>query len=489
MLESILQFGQSGIPELVQIQESFFDDPTKIAEFIRGGSDVFLQAALDFFGETFTRLDEHLRNNFCRKQEWYIVRRDEASTLCSIGRINYQKTLFMNRKTGERRYLADDLFGFEPHERMTEDALVKLLDEAADSSYRKSGMTTSIMEEVSKQTVMNKVHDLKFPPEQKRPGRKKKVEYLYIDADEDHVALQYDQAKGDLRHGQHACVMPRLVYVYEGIEADGPEPSRHHLVNAQYFGGVYDGGPRELWEEVDHYIRNHYDLTTIRKIYIHGDGAGWIRSGCDVIGSSQFVLDRYHMHKYIIVATSHLLDSKEDARSAVYRAIHHRKKYEAREVFEHILAVTDSESKQKAVQASMDYILNNWAGIMASLKDKEHQTGCSAEGHVSHVLSDRLSSRPLGWSRIGADRMTRLRVYKQNGGDLLALVRYQKKPVQKAAGAEGYEALEYYDRRGLLASENSHRGELGKYCDVFRASIVEGTARKTAAIRWHLWDI
>ena len=158
-------------------------------------------------------------------------------------------------------------------------------------------------------------------------------------------------------------------------------------------------------------------------------------------------------------------------------------------MFEHILAVTDSESKQKAVQASMDYILNNWAGIMASLKDKEHQTGCSAEGHVSHVLSDRLSSRPLGWSRIGADRMTRLRVYKQNGGDLLALVRYQKKPVQKAAGAEGYEALEYYDRRGLLASENSHRGELGKYCDVFRASIVEGTARKTAAIRWHLWDI
>ena len=69
MLKSILQFGQSGIPELVQIQESFFDDPTKIAEFIRGGSDVFLQAALDFFGETFTRLDEHLRNNFCRKED------------------------------------------------------------------------------------------------------------------------------------------------------------------------------------------------------------------------------------------------------------------------------------------------------------------------------------------------------------------------------------------------------------------------------------
>ncbi|WP_130836508.1 hypothetical protein, partial [Lachnoclostridium sp. Marseille-P6806] len=74
MLESILQFGQSGIPELVQIQESFFDDPTKIAEFIHDGSGIFIRAALHFFGETFTRLDEHLRNSFCRKKDWYIVR-------------------------------------------------------------------------------------------------------------------------------------------------------------------------------------------------------------------------------------------------------------------------------------------------------------------------------------------------------------------------------------------------------------------------------
>ena len=64
MLESILQFGQNGIPELVQIQERFFDDPTKIAEFVHDGTEVYLRAALNFFGETFTRLDEHLRNNF-----------------------------------------------------------------------------------------------------------------------------------------------------------------------------------------------------------------------------------------------------------------------------------------------------------------------------------------------------------------------------------------------------------------------------------------
>jgi len=38
--------------------------------------------------------------------------------------------------------------------------------------------------------------------------------------------------------------------------------------------------------------------------------------------------------------------------------------------------------------------------------------GCSAEGHVSHVLSERMSSRPLGWSRQGAEQMARLRAFK-----------------------------------------------------------------------------
>ena len=43
-------------------------------------------------------------------------------------------------------------------------------------------------------------------------------------------------------------------------------------------------------------------------------------------------------------------------------------------------------------------------------------TGCSAESHVSHVLSDRLSSRPMGWSKTGADRMSKLRCYEKNYG-------------------------------------------------------------------------
>jgi len=43
----------------------------------------------------------------------------------------------------------------------------------------------------------------------------------------------------------------------------------------------------------------------------------------------------------------------------------------------------------------------------------------------------------MGWSGKGADRMSHLRAYVLNGGDILSLVRYQeKKETKKATGAE-----------------------------------------------------
>ena len=54
----------------------------------------------------------------------------------------------------------------------------------------------------------------------------------------------------------------------------------------------------------------------------------------------------------------------------------------------------------------------------------------------SHIYADRMSARPLGWSNTGADNIAGLRVYKKNGGEMLELVRYQKREQPKASGAE-----------------------------------------------------
>ncbi len=87
--------------------------------------------------------------------------------------------------------------------------------------------------------------------------------YLYIEADEDHVSLRFQETKGDLQVNQYGRklngMINKLIYVHEGVEKDAPKSKRHHLVNAH-------------WDEVYAYIDNNYDIDSIKKIYLGADG-------------------------------------------------------------------------------------------------------------------------------------------------------------------------------------------------------------------------
>ena len=176
-----------------------------------------------------------------------------------------------------------------------------------------------------------------------------------------------------------------------------------------------------------------------------------------MLPKTKFVLDKFYMHKYIIAAISHLADSAEDARSEIYRAIHKTGINACEEVFDRIIYATESETKRKAVETSKGYILSNWSGIQVSMKGKDKNIQCSAEGHVSLVFSERMSSRPFGWSRTGCDKMARLRVYQKNRGNMLELVRYQKQELPMAAGAE--EVI--YSAGEMILMENRNKQKFG----------------------------
>lgn len=87
--------------------------------------------------------------------------------------------------------------------------------------------------------------------------------------------------------------------------------------------------------------------------------------------------------------------------------------------------------KQKEIEACQKYIQNNWLGIIVRYDDAGADWGCSAEGQISHVLSARESSRPMGWSKLGVHKMTQLRVFTRNGGKVTDLLEYQHKKEQK----------------------------------------------------------
>lgn len=228
-----------------------------------------------------------------------------------------------------------------------------------------------------------------------------------------------------------------------------------------------------------------YDLDAVERIYINGDGAAWIRTGEKIIPKSKFALDKYHMHKYIIAATSHLEDSAEDARGEIYRAIHRKKKWMAEGAFDRIIGITDKETKRKAVEQAKAYILGNWSGIMIAMKSGDSNVRCSAEGHVSHVYADRMSSRPLGWCRTGADKMSRLRIYRQNQGNMLELVRYQKKEMKQVSGAEEI----IYSATEMIRMEKANKRKLGVLADLPVYDIPYPQIKKIAALKNHIWGL
>ena len=484
MITSIHHFCENGVKNLTDIFKIYADDLTKIAEMVYGVTDEVTRLGCSMIAEEWESYDELLRKRKDLRRGWHIVRRDETSLLTSLGEVVYHKTLFKNVATGKSCYLLDQLMGLEHHARITEDAEARVLLEASESSYRKGGANASISgETISKEAVMNKLHNLEFPA--LKAKEKKELKTLYIDADEDHVALQYLEHKGDIRKPRVNTVMPRIIYVYEGVESN--EEGRAKLINPRYFGGVYEGQESigRLWTEVLDYLNEAYDMDNVNRVYINGDGAAWIRTGEKIIPKSKFALDKYHMHKYIIAVTSHLEDSAEDARREIYRAIHKKKKWMAEGVFDRIIGITEKETKRKAVEQAKAYILGNWSGIMLSMKSQDSNVRCSAEGHVSHVYADRMSSRPLGWCRTGADKMSRLRIYRENQGNMLELVRFQKKDLKQAAGAEEI----IYSATKMIKMENANRKKLGVIADLPVYEIPYPQIKKIAAIRNHIWGL
>ena len=486
MNNSILHFNEEGINELGNYAKKFFEDPTKIDDMVDGVLKTLLTFGLDLIKETLEDLDESLRDSEFRKETWNINRKEQTQLLCNIGNIVYERTLFWDKKRKSYHYLLDEIMELDPHTRMTEGAQASLIEESIDSSYKKGGMQVSLLDEVTKQTVKNKIHALKIPQAPLKKKEKKQLKCLYIDADEDHIARQFYEVKGDIKSHSNGrsynTILGKMIYVYEGIKPVYEGAKRKELLSKRYFGGVYSGvtGNRNLWKEVSKYIEENYDEEYLEVVYIGGDGASWIKAGTDYIAKSVFVLDKFHLSKYIHESTSHLLDSAGDVKKEIYEAIERKDKKEIKKIYKKIEWVTESASKQVIVDAARKYILNHWSAIIIRV-DHPEIVGCSAEGHISHVFSSRLSSRPMGWSEHGANQMCKLCCYKANGGKIINLVREQKE--LKATGTEG-RAKSPQQVLGMLTKEVKDQNNYA--INKLQASIPGYKAKRQVSISTHL---
>lgn len=157
MFNSIQQFETAGIKNLRKAEDEFIRT-RDMANFINAIKEVVLHLGLDVIAETLENYDEAIRKSPKRSEKWSVVRKDPKQLVTSLGTVQYRKTLFINKTTKERSYLLDRELSLEKHQRITEDAAAQLLTEAVQTTYRKGGEAVSILDDVSKETVMDAQH-------------------------------------------------------------------------------------------------------------------------------------------------------------------------------------------------------------------------------------------------------------------------------------------------------------------------------------------
>lgn len=433
----------------------------------------------ELFSEIVNQIDELVYEDSKRKTQYESVRYGERKYITKNGKTNFERRYYEDKETGEYIYLADKILGIDKGERIDKKVKSEVINKANDQSYSKSGKGVVPGIEISGTTVMRNVRKNNWKMEIKERKEEEKIEskIIYIQVDEDHIKQR--KKKG--------CTISKIVTIYTGKrQLTKPEKEekvvqiRRELVNKFTFAGLYKDN-QELWEDVAYYIDCTYKKETIENIFIMGDGASYIKEGLNWIPNSVFVLDLFHLEKYI----NHL-NYDEELKKKLQLAIDQYDPISTENIMNEAIerikkeiledeqlgrSTKRLENRLKKIEDTKTYFINQWLGIEAHDKYKDKLTGCCQEGQVHHTLSERLSTDAKVWSENGIDEMSQLRAFTQNGGDVYTKIidistaekrekkiqelekRIKRKAKKKIFGTKGVKIPTLIEARGELYYE------------------------------------
>ena len=337
-----------------------------------------------------------------RKGKLVLKEKDRLRTvLTEVGPITVKRDCYQNKETGEYIIPLDKILNIQPYERVTGSVKAKLVEMATEHSYAKSAALVT-GGAVSRQTVHNHILQLHVPENQPKQMNQKKKE-LHVFADEDHVHMQ----KPEKQKGKQIQMVP-VVTVTEGINTEG---KRHQTIHPMSFCNE-EFETKKLWETVDEYIQKAYDVGELEKIYLHADGGNWIKNGLETYTQTIHVIDGFHFERDL-KQISRCFPGRS-IRQRIHRAIEKQDKKKADQILQEMLDLAEDEKTVEKVKRFGSYLHNEWDAIY--VRRTADIPGSCTEGQVSHLLSERFSRHPMGWSKAGLGKLSVARLYMKNGG-------------------------------------------------------------------------
>ena len=419
-------------------------------------------------------MNESLRSDKqMRKSEGLVIKEKDRPRrlLTALGQIDFTRDYFFDKEKDGFVYVLDQMLGIAKYERIGASVAAALVSRATETSYAKSANIVA-GGEVSRQTVHNQIRKMETP-EIEVWEEKRSVNELHIHADEDHAHMQ----KPDKEKGKQSRIIP-LVTVTEGTQEESK--GRNRTVHPIHFS---DEGfdTKRLWKSVEGFIDKSYELGELEKIYIHGDGGAWIQSGLSDFPQTIHVMDGFHFYKELR-KISKLLPNRH-VRVALTNALKYNNRVRADEYIQDILGEDSlTEKDEEKIRKFAVYLQGNWEEIRTRLTEDSIPGSCT-EGLISHVLSERFSRDPLGWSEGALGKLVMARLYRKNGGKIT------KKHFRK-----GDEVKEKYSEYADRFVEENLRGAVDFSIFEPEMPIFDGASGTQIAItgigqmRNHLWQ-
>ena len=390
------------------------------------------------------KIDNDFFSSGCWKKTYSCNGFAKRTIITPFGLLTFKRRYYMNKNTDKHDnfYYVDNQLQIPARKHLTNEALALIFNVACEvnSSYASSHAIPGVI--ISKQTISNYqknmitiVDDVPVVNAEINTNDES-FDTIYIEADEAHCNLQsvvsIDDSSDEIKTSKlnkkiegNKNIIDKLVLVHNGHNEPDLHLKKKSLANKRYFGGIHISSS-SLADNICDYLTSSYELNNVKRIFVSGDGARWIKSLSTHI-SNFFsplyknitivpVLDKFHMYKYLMSifgGSRQIVKYFKDHISNI-TAERFKRMTDAYFAFCESRNISEASFNDK-----VDYIINNLSLIKNQL-DPLYNCPAAMEGHISHVYAKRLTSRPSGFSEKVLQNLTQMIIHKANGAMITA---------------------------------------------------------------------
>lgn len=348
------------------------------------------------------QLDQSYLDSHERKRKYHIKSHSKRTILTIFGEITYTRTFYQSKLNHKSFCYIDRRLGLKKYDYFDPYIKAEVLDFVSDHNYSKTAEHLNSLignricldqkeQYLSRQTVRNIIlkERTSKPKIQKLPN----VEELYIISDEKWIPTQNNNRKK---------VMQKSIVIFDGFTTIGKRKSLNHKM-------TFSGRNEDFIYEAIDYIEHAYDVSKIKRFYMLGDGASWIKGLKYYFNYNQEIeiiqgLDKFHLKQ-----TLFRIFPNEDVMNALLEYIIHQNKDEFDRLTNEIIDLYPDRCDR--IKEYKKYIFNNWNNIINLYK---YDLSCPMESQISHTFASYFTSRPKAYSINTINLLIQLRLLKKN---------------------------------------------------------------------------